>query len=359
MQGLRVRQPPEFPLARCPFCAVHAICADRGTPDPIYPSCRIQAAPIASDQLAALLAAIAQADGQSPAWLAKIHQFVVAQAEVDGGRFGASLELSASWDNHGWHFSRFSYALPWYADAPDQAKAVLGAVAELCGLEATGELVRRLAALWHPCVELPLFGLAGDGPGRWRHKVYLQFKPGSSANGLAIAETLSGLSGLARHFAGRNLHMIGLDTHADGSWSTLKLYVMVPLLPTRQPGLGEGLLQTLADNGVPYLRDALLIWRLRPGDDLVQAQPTEVDFAPEDSGLLWADIAALPLLQAVVGPPSPWQQLERTFSLAVRRVSAPLYQLVKLNLYYVAAQAHHGAASVLTRRPWRDQPADP
>jgi hypothetical protein len=328
------RLPGAFPLPGCPTCGAQLRCEARGSSEPNYPRCRVPLRGTSLERVSSLFRYFrAFHQFEDPA-LHQLEQEILKLFGHDDFAWSDSLELSISADAAGWHLFRFSYALPWYAKDRDGAEEAMVACAAPFGAVIAEATRARMLAGRSPCVELPIAGVAYEGPGRWRQKIYLQFKDDMSDEALRVAEAVTGFEGLARRYQGQPLHLLGVDTRADGSVSEAKLYFMHRRYPTNESPIP--FVRGLRHLGVTELKKLLLINRVRADD--FPAEPSELDFSLLDNDLLWEDLAPLPQIMRHLTHDNPWEQLRRSFRTGVRRISVPLRDENKLNVYYVLAE---------------------
>src|SRR5262249_53958531 len=150
---------------------------------------------------------------------------VLERFDHDRATVSEVLEPSVSWDEEGWHLLRFSYAFHGYRRDTAGASHSTRAFLDPFGDEAL-EFATPILRLGEqePIVEQLMFGYAADGPARHRLKLYLQFADGSGARALALADrAVPGLDA-ARRFAGRDLHLLGID-YTGGRLLGAKLYL--------------------------------------------------------------------------------------------------------------------------------------
>ncbi|EYF01759.1 Hypothetical protein CAP_7825 [Chondromyces apiculatus DSM 436] len=288
---------------------------------------------------------------------------VLARFEEDRGRFGDVLEPSLSWEKGRASWRRLSYGLPGFRGRAGGGGAEEGADAlrMLCGPfggAVAAQVERVVRAARHPAVVQPIFGLADDGPGALRIKLYLQLHDGAGDAAVALTERLLGARLAGRLPVGAALHLVGLDLGAHGDLTGAKLYLRharvplrevaarigpVPLLEALGEALGEALStkpRTTAQAGASggaggaVLREVLAIHRLEGPDDAGVERPVEIDVAVGDTGLGWPALRAL-LPVAARGEGSALARLEAAVPLVPRRLSTPVGRDDKVNLYYV------------------------
>src|SRR5205823_2645263 len=152
---------------------------------------------------------------------------------------------------------------PGFREAPaDVARSLLG-LARPFGDHVVNAFRDALRASSDGCVAQPIFGVACDGDGRRRVKLYLQFR----------------------------------DDAGDA----------------------------------PALLAARLL--ASPDDPRMDA-PAELDFALPASDVSWSEIAELAPLARFRAAAAPFASLESQFAIGVRRISIPVGELDKLNVYY-------------------------
>jgi hypothetical protein len=271
---------------------------------------------------------------------AALEQAVFARFARDHVRRFNVLEPSLSCDATGVRLYRFSYSLPDVAADPAGTAETLLALGRPFGPAVEDACRRVLRAARDRAVEQVIFGYADDGGGRSRVKLYLQFRAGAREAGLSLAGRL-----LARALepaladAGA-LHLVGLDLGAHGL-AGAKLYFLQDRVSPAWLAARAGrapLVEALAEAGVAELRDVLTIHRLEGPDDDGR-RPAEIDLSLADNDLLWSEVRALPPIGELLARHPVVGELESTFDLCVRRVSASLGDAGKLNVYYVLMEA--------------------
>jgi len=294
-----------------------------------------------------LLAWLARAAGLDPSApeANALQRTLLRRYRVDHPHFSDVLEPSFCCDDEGAQLYRFSYAFPGVrVDADGVATTLL----ELCrpfGAHVEGACRTLLRALRSRAVAQPLFGFARDGADRFRVKLYLQFHATEAEAARELAGHVLGRP-LPRDLAGgAPLHLLGLDLGADGL-AGAKLYFMLDRVrlddfPTR---IGPvPLVAALSELGVSELRDVLTIHRIEGRDDDALARPAEVDFSLVDNALRWSDVRALQPVREHLDRSPVLAELESTFPLRMRRVSASVVggggAADKLNVYYVLADS--------------------
>jgi hypothetical protein len=326
-----------FPRPTCEGCGEIDPCARAGAARPEYPHCHRPIRDLDLGQAGELLAHLAAAAGLRDDAVRAMERVLLERFRQDHRRWWNALELSFSCDKAGAHPYRFSYAFPGFHADPAGVGRTITALAAPFGQPILEACTVALGEARSPAVEQPLFGYANDGGGRFRVKLYLQFRAGAESEARALTERLLGAPVGASLGAGA-LHMLGLDLAPSGRVGA-KLYVAhhVVRADAFQRVFGPvALLTELAERGVTELREVLAICRqdtraLGPGAD-------EVDFSLVDNELSWRDVRRLPALQARLGSNPILTALEARFRLGVRRVSAAVGDLGKHTVYYVLTQ---------------------
>jgi DNA repair photolyase len=334
--------------ARCDVCAERAACAPVGR-RPDYPSCHRPIRRTRLDRLAELLAACAAPHGLDPRRFDALRALLLERHAVDRGRYSEVFELSASRSRGEEHLFRFSYALPDFREAPGQALSLARAIGSLYGEPALRLFERGLALAEDPAVVLPLLGLEDDGAGRFRAKIYLQFADDAGEQALSLAGRLFGAVGWEERFAGRRLHLIGVDAGPHGLVGA-KLYFNASPLRLDEAWLSSsGLFAELRAVGVEALTDALAIHRFASPDDPRGDAPTEIDFGLGSNELPWSMIRALPgFAKARTGG---LDALESAYQLGVRRLSIEAASDDKLTSYYILGEHEPETEVITSSRP--------
>ena len=322
----------------CATCGAQSPCRTSGRTREDYPDCHRPLLGTSLGRVAELLAWWNRFHGcGADPRLGELQRAVLKRLAADRTRFSEVVEPSCSLDETGWHFLRFSYAVPGFRADPVGDAGDLLALCRPFG-EALSEQVRALLGpARHQAVSLPLMGIAYDAADAWRVKLYLQFADDAGDEPLGIAARLSGRSDLASLFRGRHLHLIGIDLGARGI-AGAKLYFRLPQVRLADVARVAGpvaLLDDLAGSGVEALRNLLVIHRMRRRDDPALERAAEVDFALPENDLCWEDLAASPIVQRARAGDSPLAALEGAFTLGVRRVSVAVGRADKLNVYFV------------------------
>jgi radical SAM superfamily enzyme YgiQ (UPF0313 family) len=336
-----------FPGPRCPLCGAQDRCRAAGRVRDEYPACEEPLRGTPPKRVRALLAWCARQHRLRDPRLAATTRVLLRRFARDDAAFANIFDPSASWDADGWHLYRYTYEFPGYAG--DRA-GVTRALLELCApfgdrMVSFATRLLRLAAA--PCVTQVLYGLAYDGPERFRVKLYLQFADGADAAALELARRAVGRADVGAAAGGRELHLLGVDLGPRGLTGA-KLYLRHPRvrLADAAQTLGPSpLLADLAAAGVTELRDVLAIHRLRRRADPAAGAPAEIDFGLRENDLDFGALRALPSLRPILSGADALAELERRFRIAVRRVSVPAGRLDKLNLYYVLAEPGAEAAA--------------
>jgi hypothetical protein len=282
----------------------------------------------------ALFALWSRREGLADPPLAEACDRILAQFERDRGRYADVLEPSFSWSPGAPCLRRLSYAFPGFRGDPAGTADALRALCAPFGEGILAQVERPLRAARHPAVAQPIFGFAHDGrPAARRVKLYLQFEDGRDRAALELAERILGAQLAGRLPSGGALHLLGVDLGERGVVGA-KLYVLHRRLDVASVASRIGrapLVEALAARGQRELRDVLAIHRLSAPGDPGLLRAAEIDFAPGDSGLAWADLR--PLLPAPAC--AAFAAVEAAFPIRVRRVSVPVGRDDKLNVYYV------------------------
>jgi hypothetical protein len=180
-----------------------------------------------------------------------------------------------------------------------------------------------------------LFGYARGTP-TGRVKLYLQFKDGAGSAPLALARAVTGVR---RPLASESLplHLLGLDVGDEGL-AGAKFYFLAR-------ALAPGETSTWAPRWHRPLANALLIHRAQGPDDPGAARPSDLDFAPDESGFGWSELAASTALAPYGALLSSLADLSREFRLRVRRVSLARPPAHRLNVYYALDETSPLASS--------------
>ncbi len=335
-----------FPKPRCATCADAARCERAGRADARYPRCHAPLLGVRLDRTTELLAFCRRTHGIADAALEACTSALVDRFAADRNRWSEVLEPSFSVDGEGVHLARFSYGLPGFRADPAGVGRTIEALCAPFGdaaIAAGGAFVR---AAERPAVEQPLFGVAHDGARGVRVKLYLQFDAGAPAAATATAAAVLGARRLATSSA--PLHLLGLDVGPRGL-AGAKLYHLHPRVSLSSPPAWLGrteLVDALAARGVAELRDVLAIHRLDGPDDAGAGVARELDFSLPDNDLGWPALRALAPVARLLPAGGPVDELFAAFRLGVRRVSASVGPLAKLNAYYVLGEteAARGAA---------------
>lgn len=313
-----------FPLPLCAACAQCGECLARGAPHGDYPACRRPLLGTSLARQAALLSWCDRVQGGPDARLAAVDARVLDRFATDRNLYSEIFEPSVSHDGAGWHMRRYSYAFPGYGEDPAAVRAALAGLAAPFGDRYGSWFAATLARATDPTVEQVLFGVAWESPSEWRLKLYLQLEDGAGDAALAAVARVLSLPALRERFAGEPLHLVGIDVGPEGL-GAVKLYFEgeAPAVPWLE-GLGS-------------LRRALRIFRLVPGRRLPD-EPVEIDFPLAENGLLFADVACLAPVRAVVDGTDRLSALGREFSIAVRRVSVSVPRPGKFTAYFVLTE---------------------
>jgi hypothetical protein len=284
---------------------------------------------------AELFAFLRRLDGATDPALADLEERVLRRYERDRVTYSDILEPSFSWARGAPSMYRFSYAFPDFRADPGGVAAALFDLCAPFGEVALAQARRLLRAARHPAAEQPLFGIALDGPGRRRIKLYLQFRDGAGVASIKLAERMLGCGLLDRLPPGGALHLLGVDL-GEGGVTGAKLYLHHRRIDlTEASPIGPvALFERLRAAGRREVRDVLAIHRLVAPEDAGLERAAEIDLSLSDNGLSWAEVR--PLLPAA-GELSGWAfaALEAAFPLRVRRISTPVGRDDKLNVYYV------------------------
>lgn len=333
-------QPSELlPHPGCPTCGGQDACLAAPSLPADYPACRTPLLATSRARVRELLAWMAATRGLEPEALDTLADRVVERFGRDRMRFSEVFEPSFSLGPAGGEFFRFSYAFPGHReDRPATEEALLG-LAEPLGQPVTTHLECMAPAFGDRSVQQPLFGLAAPARGAPLAKLYLQFEPEAGAQALALAGRLTSIGSLTRRFAGRALHLLGIDL-GPGGISGVKLYFLEPELDLgRGGGLQDAtpLLADLVKRGRHRLRDALIIHRAAGPDDPGLDRPAMIDFGLLANELRWQDLVACPSLGGLAERPQVTALMNR-FRLAVRRLSVAPGDAPRINVYYTLTE---------------------
>ncbi len=254
------------------------------------------------------------------------------------------LEMSFSCDRQGAHLHRFSYAFPGLRADPAGVAATLLAFSRPFGPHAEEAARTALRAARERAVEQLLFGFAHDGGGRSRVKLYLQLQAREAPAALDLASRMLGMRLQDRVANSGPLHLLCLDLGPRGL-AGAKLYFVLDRLRLDE-GHGAGGPRPAGGRavelGITELRDVLAIHRVAGPDDGGLDRPAEIDFSLPDNDLRWADVRALPPVEALLARSPAVAALESSFRLAVRRISGSVGSGDKLNAYYVLTETERG-----------------
>ena len=133
--------------------------------------------------------------------------------------------------------------------------------------------------------------------------------------------------------------MVGIDIGPRGLVGG-KLYFAIPKLRLGLASSAVGpvaLLDEMARQGTEELINVLAVHRLSAPDDLADV-PHEIHFGLAENELRWADISQLPSIKTACASGAPFADLQSSFRIAVRRLSAPVGEPNKLNVYYTLVE---------------------
>jgi hypothetical protein len=329
----------QLPHAGCPTCGGQDACLAGRWPTAAYPQCR---RPLRSTSLSAVHRLFAWMQASLEATDERLQRLAAALAERfarDRQHYSEVFEPSFSSGPGGTQVFRFSYAFPGYSRDPGGCCEALRALAAPLPATTRAQLARLTAALGELPLQQALFGLAAADRDRLRTKLYLQFDPAAGAEALAAAARLTAIGDLSRRFAGRELHLLGIDLGARGIVG-IKLYFQYAEASHQQleAMLGpQAILDELAELRPAGLRRPLLIHRAEAAADPGLDRPAALDFGLLDNDLRWPQLAACPTLAAVGDDPAVAELLQR-FRLAVRRVSLGLGRRPGIKVYYVLTE---------------------
>ena len=323
-------------LARCDTCVGRSVCARSGGRRSEYPACHRAVQRTALGRLAALIARCGEQHGIERARRDGLIELVSAQHRADRERWSEILEFSVARAGSAERMLRFSYAFPGFRSEPSAAARFVAGLSALYCVEERTVLERGLELSAHSSVELVLVGLEDAGSAGFRLKLYLQFRDDAGVETHSLASEWLGWPVLAARFAGRRLHMVGIDAGARGV-SGAKLYFAVE--GAEIPTLGGPCHALLAELGrlrIESLRDALVVHRMRSRDDDLVETPAQLDFGLAANEAPWRLLERLPSLAPL--RPHFLEQLARDFRLAVRRLSLSLASEPGMTAYYVLAE---------------------
>jgi hypothetical protein len=325
-----------FPMPRCESCSSRDACEATKELRDEYPACRSPLRDVDIHRTSALLDWLATRAGV-PAEVSRALQApLLARYAEDCGERPDVLEPSFSCDPSGTHVYRFSYGFPTLRRQRAAVERTLMALCSPLGGHAVDAARAVLLASRSAVVEQILFGYAhGDGGTAARPKLYLQFLASEPSGALDLAGRMLGrpLDSLDRLGP---LHLLCLDV-GSGGLSGARLYFSIDRILVDEVAARVGrvpLLAALKDLGVVELRQLLAIHRLRGPDDAEVARPAEVDFSLEDNDLRWLDVRALPVVREQLERSPTLEELQRSFRIAVRRISGSVGDGSKLNVYY-------------------------
>jgi hypothetical protein len=323
-------------MPRCESCGSRAGCEAAAVLRPEYPRCRTPLRDVDFGRTSALLQWLAAEAGVGADTSAAIHQPLLARYATDRHERPDVLELSFSCDAAGAHLYRFSYGFPTLRRERASVERVLLDLCQPLGAPVVEAARTVLRAARSPGVEQIIFGYAhaeGDSPPRI--KLYVHFLAGEPALALDVAARMLGRR--CNEFAHPGpLHLLGLDVGSSGL-SGAKLYFLLDRVRVDEVAGRIGpvpVVSALAALGLSELREVLAVHRMRAPDDAGVELAAEVDFALEPNELRWVDVRALAPVRALLERNPRVAALERSFRLAVRRVSGSVGDGGKLNVYY-------------------------
>lgn len=258
---------------------------------------------------------------------------VLARFAADRLEYSDIFECSLSQEGDAVDRRRFSYAFPGFRRAPERVAQTVLEWGALLGPAEAAAAQTVLRAARHRAVEQVLFGYARGVGGQVRAKYYLQFSDAAGGAALELARAMIGTRQPTASDALR-LHLLGLDV-GPGGLVGAKLYFERAELPAEETAQRLGWPRTL--------RRVLLIHRLSGADGADFETPSELDFAPGDSGLGWDELATTPVLQPFAAARAAYAALAADFRLRARRVSVSLRGPAKTNVYYVLDEPDAGA----------------
>jgi hypothetical protein len=250
---------------------------------------------------------------------------VLNRLERDQAGWSDIFEPSLSWDEKGLHRFRFSFAFPMWRESVDDVSRSMLQFSEPFGPATVEVCERALKAARHGVADQVLFGYARSAGSAPRVKFYIQFAPRHGNVPLLLARKVLGLS-VASQSDALPLHMLGLDVGTNGLVGA-KLYFLRREMPPQETA-------TWLNGWQQPLRDVLLIHRVGGRSDLRQVTPTDVDFAPRDSGLTWPEIVASPAVRRYEEPVAAIEALGTEFPIRVRYVSFARPPELRFNIYY-------------------------
>lgn len=255
----------------------------------------------------------------------------------DRQEYSEIFEPSVSLDERGWRFFRFSYGFPGFRREPAAIRDFISSLWEPYGAELC-KWVKGL--LWYstdPCVEQLIVGLDDEGPGRWRAKLYFQFADDSGDAPWELATRISRNSKIEGLERWDGLHLLGLDLVSEGICG-IKWYVkkkVADLSDPTAPWNHSELLSVLRQRGVESLRNLLVIFREGARDDPQLLVPREVDFLLPENQISLEALSSSETFRPLLQPGTPLQEMVSAFRIAPRRLSVPLGDEGKINLYYL------------------------
>ena len=120
--------PAAFPHPLCPTCGEQPFCRARGHIKADYPHCHRALLGTRLDRAADLIDWWSAFHGYADPRLGALRAAVLERLAADRWRYSEVFEPSWSHDPQGWHFWRFSYALPGFRDAAGRESGSAGAL---------------------------------------------------------------------------------------------------------------------------------------------------------------------------------------------------------------------------------------
>jgi hypothetical protein len=326
-----------YPQPWCPTCGLHVECRETGEVRPDYPGCHRGLRGASVELMRELGRWLRGRHGVEDRRVESVFDLLAERYRSDGQRYSEIFEPSVSVEEGEAHLLRFSYAFPGLGDQPAETARALSDLCRPFG-DRVGEVCSGVCrALSAGCVEQPLYGLAHDGPERWRVKLYLQFRSGAGGAASRLAARILGCRELRGADPEAELHLLGLDI-GDRGVAGAKLYFIYPRLPVERYEErigGVELVDHLHRRGLREIRQALAIHRLTAADEGLVGPAREIDFALRDNGLLLRDLQGSRTAAPLFDPAGPVGKLFERFPVAVRRVSAAAGGRDRLNVYYM------------------------
>lgn len=321
--------------ARCDTCVRRDDCATAGVLSE-YPACHRPIRRTKLPRLAALLRACADHHRIDPRRRDAVIDAIVEHHARDREHYSEIVELSAARAGTDELLFRFSYGFPGFRRDPGHAASFGHALASLYGDACTRALEHCLELAESAAVTMPLMGLEERASGAFRFKLYLQLAPDAGEDALALASRWSGGEDWTHRFAGRSLHMVGMDVSTTGI-SGAKLYFDASPLALDAPWLARsGLVADLRAAGLAELEDALAIHVFRGAADPAGDTPSRLDFGLARNEVPWGAMRTLPRFRAA--GPRALAALGKMYRLAIRRLSVAVAGDDGMTAYYVLAE---------------------